>query len=203
MTTQTAPEIEPNTVFVSNLNYQTETEAFKNAFTQFGEVKTARIITETFRGQTRSRGIGFIEFASEAQANQAISAKTVSLDGRKVFIRQARKKVPRKNDTAFIGGIKEGTTAEQVKAAFTTDAPVDAKIVRYDQGERKGFAFVKFASKEARDRVVKASRTITINGSESILRFARHDFDRPPTVRPRRRRFYRRRAPKANPPTSQ
>ena len=93
MTTQTAPEIEPNTVFVSNLNYQTETEAFKNAFTQFGEVKTARIITETFRGQTRSRGIGFIEFASEAQANQAISAKTVSLDGRKVFIRQARKKM--------------------------------------------------------------------------------------------------------------
>ncbi|OHT04158.1 RNA-binding protein [Tritrichomonas foetus] len=189
--------VEVNTVFVRNLNYQTTQENLTAAFQKFGEVKNARIIKQRFRGEVVSRGIGFVEFASEEQARAALSATDLQLDGRKLSLQQARPRIERKRDTAFIRGIKEGTTVEHVKAAFAQYKPVDARIVRTNNDRGLGFGFVKFESTEARDNAVKASRTVTINGEESQLRFARLDFDAPPRRRFRGRRRRMNRAPRS------
>ncbi|KAH0792254.1 RNA-binding protein [Histomonas meleagridis] len=184
--------LEPKTIFVSNINYKTTAEGLSKFFSTYGKVKDSRILSEKFRGNIVSRGIGFVEFENVDGFNAAINANkdTLQLDGRNLHVQQARPPVQHKNDTIFIGGIPEGTTIDNLKEAFKAYKIVDAKIPFFNKGERFGFAFVKLSSKEERDKVVGEVTKITLNGAESNVRAARRDFDSPP--RPRRFRRFRR-----------
>lgn len=53
-------------IYVGNLTYETTDESLAAAFTEFGEVSTARVITDRFSG--RSRGFGFVEMPNDEQA---------------------------------------------------------------------------------------------------------------------------------------
>lgn len=46
-------------IFVSNINYRTQNESLLNLFASYGEVTSARIITDRETG--RSRGFGFVD----------------------------------------------------------------------------------------------------------------------------------------------
>ncbi|WP_419867843.1 RNA recognition motif domain-containing protein [Chryseobacterium sp. CT-SW4] len=56
-------------IFVSNINYATKEYELQDLFAEFGEVSSAKIITDKETG--RSRGFGFIEMADE-EGKQAI-----------------------------------------------------------------------------------------------------------------------------------
>ena len=57
-------------LYISNLSYTTTEDSLKAALSEFGEVTSVRIITDRETG--RSRGFGFVEMSSEAEANAAI-----------------------------------------------------------------------------------------------------------------------------------
>ena len=59
-------------IFVSNINYRTQNESLLNLFASYGEVTSARIITDRETG--RSRGFGFVEMPNDDEANAAIEA---------------------------------------------------------------------------------------------------------------------------------
>jgi RNA recognition motif-containing protein len=190
-------EMEPKTLFVSNINYNTTIDGLRDAFSRFGAIAQCRILTDRFRGQIRSRGIGFVEFNEENECTACVESKNpITIDGREVRVQKARVRIPRKRDTAFVGGIPEGTTPDDLKAAFTGYNPIDARIAHVNNASRQGFGFVKFATSDDQERAVKDRRTLPLKGAESIVRFARRDFDAPATKRFSRRPGAPRRAPR-------
>ena len=63
-------------LYVGSLPYSTTEDELREMFGQFGAVSSVRIITDKFTGQ--SKGFGFVEMSSDAEAKAAIAA----LDGK-------------------------------------------------------------------------------------------------------------------------
>ncbi|MFT5917684.1 MAG: RNA recognition motif-containing protein [Flammeovirgaceae bacterium] len=78
-------------IFVARLNYATSDDALLEAFEQFGEVASAKIIMD--RETQRSKGFGFVEMPHDEEAEQAIMAlNETDLDGRTIIVKEARPK---------------------------------------------------------------------------------------------------------------
>jgi len=78
-------------LFVGGLSWETSDSDLKKAFTPFGEITEAKVITE--RGTGRSRGFGFVTFARDEDAKTAISKMHgTSLDGRTITVNEAQEK---------------------------------------------------------------------------------------------------------------
>jgi RNA recognition motif-containing protein len=79
-------------VYVGNLSYDLSEEDLKSAFEEYGEVTSAKIISDRYSG--RSKGFGFIEMTSDEEGKAAIEGLTgKELGGRAVVVNEAR---PRK-----------------------------------------------------------------------------------------------------------
>lgn len=81
-------------MYVSNLSFTTSDADLKKLFSQFGEVSSAKVITDRETG--RSRGFGFVEMPSDTHANSAIKAlDSKEIDGRAMSVSVAREKSSR------------------------------------------------------------------------------------------------------------
>lgn len=58
-------------IYISNLSFQITDEDLRDLFSEYGEVTSAKVITDKFTGD--SRGFGFVEMPSDEQANKAIA----------------------------------------------------------------------------------------------------------------------------------
>jgi len=75
-------------IYVGNLSYGTTEASLTTAFSQFGEVVSASIISDRYSGQ--SKGFGFVEMADEQAADAAVGALNNSdLDGRRLRVNEA------------------------------------------------------------------------------------------------------------------
>ena len=57
-------------IFVSNLSFRVENDDLKTLFEEYGEVFSAKVITDKYTG--KSRGFGFVEMNDDAQGQAAI-----------------------------------------------------------------------------------------------------------------------------------
>lgn len=170
--------IDPKTVYVQNINYDTNEEALTAAFEKYGKVSSCKILKDRLYGQLFSRGKGFIEFEQSESAEKAINDTNITVDGRVLSVEHARKKYERKNDTAFVSGIPHKTTNEDLINEFKNYNATEALIVYEDAyGLRGGYAFIKFESSESRNKAVEEKKKFTLRGKESKLSIARRDFD--------------------------
>jgi len=81
-------------LYVGNLSYSTTDDSLRDAFAAHGEVVSANVMVDRETG--RSRGFGFVELSSEAEARTAIDAMNGSmLDGRPLTVNEARERTPR------------------------------------------------------------------------------------------------------------
>ncbi|MEM9887349.1 MAG: RNA-binding protein [Bacteroidota bacterium] len=91
-------------IFVAKLNYDTREEDLRDAFEQFGEVDSAKIIMDKFTG--RSKGFGFVEMPDDDAAREAISnLNDTDFDGRTIVVKKAE---PRENRDRRGGGGRGG-----------------------------------------------------------------------------------------------
>ncbi|MBH2003905.1 MAG: RNA-binding protein [Sphingobacteriia bacterium] len=60
-------------IYVGNLNWNMTSEDLQNLFTPFGEVSSAKIVTDKFNND-RSKGFGFVEMPDDEAARAAIAA---------------------------------------------------------------------------------------------------------------------------------
>lgn len=90
-------------IYVSNLSWGTTDESLNELFSQYGEVTSARIITDRETG--RSRGFGFVEMPDEAEGQKAIEEiNDTNFEGKTISVSVAR---PREERPAG-GGFNRG-----------------------------------------------------------------------------------------------
>ncbi len=81
-------------LFVGGLPYAVTDDRLEEVFAAHGTVESARVVTDKFTGQ--SRGFGFVEMSSPAEANASVTAlNETDLDGRTITVAVARPKEDR------------------------------------------------------------------------------------------------------------
>jgi len=92
-----------NKLYVGNLPYQMRDSDLEQAFSQFGSVTSAKVMMERETG--RSKGFGFVEMGSDAEAQAAINGMNGQpLGGRSVVVNEARPMEQRPRSGGFGGG---------------------------------------------------------------------------------------------------
>ena len=92
-----------NKLYVGNLPYSVRDGDLEQAFSAFGAVSSAKVMMERDTG--RSKGFGFVEMGSDAEAQAAIEGMNgQSLGGRNVVVNEARPMEPRPPRTGGFGG---------------------------------------------------------------------------------------------------
>ena len=95
-----------NKLYVGNLPYSVRDEDLQQSFGQFGAVTSAKVMMERDTG--RSKGFGFVEMGSDAEAQAAIAGMNGQpLGGRSVVVNEARPmeaRPPRSGGGGFGGG---------------------------------------------------------------------------------------------------
>ncbi len=90
-------------LYVGNLSYGTTDDGLREAFSEAGSVVSASVISDRATG--RSKGFGFVEMASDADAEKAISMwNGKDLDGRTLVVNEARPFEPRPRQDGNGGG---------------------------------------------------------------------------------------------------
>ena len=89
-----------NKLYVGGLPYATTENELEDLFAEHGTVESVRVITDRMTG--RSKGFGFVEMGSQAEAEAAIEKLNDSeLGGRTLVVNEAR---PREDRGSFGGG---------------------------------------------------------------------------------------------------
>ena len=84
-------------IYVGNLSFQTTDADLNDMFSEIGQVESVQIITDRDTG--RSKGFGFVEMASDAQAQSAIEKLNgADYGGRPLTVNEARPMAPRDNN---------------------------------------------------------------------------------------------------------
>ena len=96
-----------NKLYVGNLPYSVRDGDLEQSFGQFGTVTSAKVMMERDTG--RSKGFGFVEMASDAEAQAAISGMNgQALGGRSLVVNEARPMEPRPPRSGGGGGYGGG-----------------------------------------------------------------------------------------------
>ena len=92
-----------NKLYVGNLPYTVRDEDLQQAFGEFGAITSAKVMMERDTG--RSKGFGFVEMGSDAEAQAAITGMNgQSLGGRSITVNEARPMEARPPRTGGFGG---------------------------------------------------------------------------------------------------
>ena len=76
-------------LYVGNLSYDMSEENLRSEFAEYGEVQSAKIITDKFTG--RSRGFGFVEMNSDDEGKKAMEELNgKDVEGRQLVVNEAR-----------------------------------------------------------------------------------------------------------------
>jgi cold-inducible RNA-binding protein len=76
-------------IFVGNLSKDVTEDDLQNLFSEFGNVRSVKVIKDLFSGE--SKGFGFLEMPALAEAQKAINElNTKELKGKKIAVNEAR-----------------------------------------------------------------------------------------------------------------
>jgi RNA recognition motif-containing protein len=81
-------------IYVGNLSYDMSEDALREAFAEFGDVTSAKILSDRETG--RSRGFGFVEMPNQSEGEAAIAQLNgKDVGGRALRVNEARPREPR------------------------------------------------------------------------------------------------------------
>jgi len=94
-------------LFVGSLSWDTNDSKLLQAFSRFGEITEAKVITD--RDSGRSRGFGFVTFEDDEAADRAIAALNgTELDGRTIKVNVAQERTRGAGGGGGGGGTRGG-----------------------------------------------------------------------------------------------
>ncbi len=81
-------------IYVSNLSFNTSDVELQDLFSKYGEVSSAKVITDRETG--RSRGFGFVEMANDAEGKAAMEGlNNKEVEGRAMSVSVAKEREAR------------------------------------------------------------------------------------------------------------
>ncbi len=81
-------------LYVGNLSYSVNDDSLQQYFSEFGTIASAKVLMD--RDSGRSKGFGFVEMSSDAEAQAAIGGMNGKvIDGRGMVVNEARPMEPR------------------------------------------------------------------------------------------------------------
>jgi RNA recognition motif-containing protein len=93
-------------IYVGNLSWGLKDQDLANLFAPFGQVTSAKIVTDKFT--QRSKGFGFVEMANDAEAQAAIAQLNGSeIEGRNLVVNESRPKQEGGGSSGGGGGFKK------------------------------------------------------------------------------------------------
>ena len=96
-----------NKLYVGNLPYSFRDQDLEQTFSAFGAVQSAKVMMERDTG--RSKGFGFVEMGSDAEASAAVQGMNGQpLGGRSLVVNEARPMEPRPPRSGGFGGGNNG-----------------------------------------------------------------------------------------------
>ena len=96
-----------NKLYVGNLAYSVRDDSLLQAFSQFGNVSSAKVMMDRETG--RSKGFGFVEMGSDAEAQAAVNGMNGQpLEGRAIVVNEARPREERPGGFGGGGGGRSG-----------------------------------------------------------------------------------------------
>ena len=94
-------------LYCGNLSFNVSSSDLEQLFSQFGTVESAQVITDRETG--RSKGFGFVEMKSDAEAQAAIAGlNETEHDGRPLTVNEARPREDRGGGGGGGGGGRRG-----------------------------------------------------------------------------------------------
>ncbi len=99
-------------IYVSNLSFNTSDVELQDLFSAFGEVASAKVITDRETG--RSRGFGFVEMPSDDEGKAAMSGlNNKEVEGRAMSVSVAKEREARTGSGGFGGGRSGGYSSNR------------------------------------------------------------------------------------------
>ena len=164
-------------LFVKNLSYKSTEDSIYEHFAQYGTVTNVKLLTDKMTG--RPKGIGFVAFASRAEAKNALE-NCGEVDGRTPTCSWSNDKsgIPNNNQggfnkggfgnsrpqqssyngvahTIFVGNLGFKTNEDSVRKFFSkVGNVVGIRIAKHEDGKAKGFCHVDFDTQEAAQAAV-------------------------------------------------
>ena len=89
-------------IYVSNLSFNVQDEDLREFFAEYGEVSSAKVITDRETG--KSRGFGFVEMSDDEAAKKAVAElDNATVEGRNIKVMEARPREerPARNNGSF------------------------------------------------------------------------------------------------------
>ena len=94
-------------IYISNLSFGVADGDLKQLFEEFGEVSSAKVITDRYTG--RSKGFGFVEMPDNEASLKAIAElNQVEYDGKVIAVAEARPREERPKRSGYGGGDRRG-----------------------------------------------------------------------------------------------
>ena len=94
-------------IYVSNLSFNTSDAELSDLFSKFGEVSSAKVITDRETG--RSRGFGFVEMGNDEEGKAAMAGlNNKEVEGRAMSVSVAKEREARTGGGGFGGGRSGG-----------------------------------------------------------------------------------------------
>ena len=105
-------------IYVGNLNWSMTSDDLYNLFSPFGEVVSAKIITDKFNNN-RSKGFGFVEMSDDTAARTAISQlHETEITGRKIVVNESAPRQEGSGGSGGDGGYKKKSTFVEYSKNF-------------------------------------------------------------------------------------
>ncbi|KAL8188227.1 UNVERIFIED_CONTAM: hypothetical protein K2H54_063852, partial [Gekko kuhli] len=167
--TQNKKERDARTIFVKNLAYSVTQDDLQEVFENALEI---RLVSK----DGSSKGIAYIEFKSEADAEKAMEKQGMELDGRSIILDYTGEKSQldgRKGGesrTLVVNNLSYDATEEALQEVFDKASAI--RIPQNNQGRPKGYAFVEFATTEDAKEALTSHNNTEIEGRTIRLEFS-------------------------------
>ena len=146
-------------IFIKNLDKEIDNKALYDTFSQFGNIVSAKVAAD---GQGVSKGYGFVQFAEQEAAQQAIDkVNGMLLNDKQVYVgpfqrRGERGGGPTTFNNVYVKNLHESVDEDKLKEVFGAIGKLTSVVIMKDgEGKSKGFGFVCFEESEAASEAVE------------------------------------------------
>ncbi|KAK2167709.1 hypothetical protein LSH36_25g09068 [Paralvinella palmiformis] len=146
-------------IFVGGLSWETTNDELRDYFGKYGDIIDCTLKTDPTTG--RSRGFGFVTFATSAAVNSIISQESHTLNGRNIDPKRAKARGGREpSNKVFVGGLDPDTSEEEVRSYFGQFGTITELNLPYDKmkGQRRAFCFITFDTDAEADECCRMAK---------------------------------------------